>query len=85
MSNGGFWNKSAMDNSRKDLVETLIGDIRYGVRALLKQPAFTIIAVITLAFGIGSNTITFSLVNPSLLRRLPYKDPDRPMQLLSSW
>ncbi len=58
-------------------METLIRDIRFGIRSLLKRPAITAIAIITLALGIGANTAIFSFVNGILLRPLPYPEPDR--------
>jgi len=52
-------------------------DLRYGARALLKNPGFALIAVVTLAMGIGANTAIFTVVNAALLRGLPYREPER--------
>jgi putative ABC transport system permease protein len=58
-------------------MDSIIKDIRYGLRSLLKRPAFTAVAVITIGLGIGVNTAIFSVINAVLLRPLPYDDPSR--------
>src|SRR5215207_3564167 len=58
-------------------MDSLIKDILYGFRSLLKRPGFTAIALIALALGIGANTAIFSLVNAVVLQPLPFPDPDR--------
>ena len=65
-------------------MEELWRDVRFGTRALLRTPAFTLVAVATLALGIGANTAIFSVINAILLRPLPYPQADR-LVLLTEW
>jgi len=65
-------------------MKTLLQDLRYAIRTMLNKPGFTLIAVVTLALGIGGSTAIFTVVDAALLRGLPYKSPDRLYHLWES-
>jgi hypothetical protein len=64
-------------------METLITDLRYAVRRLAQRPGFAVIAMLTIALGVGANSAIFSIVNAILLRPLPVESPDRLVEIYS--
>src|SRR5687768_18406276 len=70
-------NRTNKTDRTNTIMGTLIQDLRYGARTLLKRPVVTLIAVLSLALGIGANTAIFSLLDAVMLKSLPVQQPER--------
>ena len=61
----------------------MIADLKFALRMLVKAPGFTVVAILTLALGIGLNTAIFSLINDLFLKGLPFQEPERVLHILT--
>jgi hypothetical protein len=81
MSPGEQTKESMRERRSVPLLETVVHDVRFGLRMLCKSPGFTAVAVLTLGLGIGANVAIITLINGLILRPLPYPQPDRVVQV----
>jgi putative ABC transport system permease protein len=84
---GGFEpvKEACRDTDRIPWLETLVQDVRFAIRTFRRRPGFALSALTVLAFGIGSSTAIFSVVNGVLLTPLPYRDPGRLVRIFGTW